>query len=180
MAADRLARLERLHDELGIPADYARRSGMPAIAEATTTVVVGRRPDGEPHRLAPTAAAAWSTLQAAAERDGVRLQLLSGFRSLEHQAALIRRKLEHGAALAEVLRVIAAPGFSEHHSGHAVDIGTPGCAPLSEAFAATDAFRWLQRHAHAHGFVLSYPEANGYGIIYEPWHWACAPVPTLD
>jgi len=177
---DRRTRLAQLHADLGIPADYAARSGMPAIAEATETVVVGQRSDGREHRLAPAAAAAWSTLQAAAERDGVRLLLLSGFRSLEYQADLVRRKLEDGMHLEDVLRVIAAPGFSEHHSGHAVDIGTPGCAPLSEAFAETAAFRWLQRRAGDHGFVLSYPRANGYGIIYEPWHWALAPVPRLD
>jgi len=173
-------RLQRLHARLGIPADYAARSRMPRIAEAAETVVVGRRRDGREHRLAPLAAAAWSTLQAAAERDGVRLWLLSGFRSFEYQADLIERKLAAGCRLADILRVVAAPGFSEHHSGHAVDMGTPGCEPLSEAFGDTPAFKWLERNAQRHGFYLSYPEANGYGIVYEPWHWALTPVPTLD
>ncbi|MFX5776691.1 D-alanyl-D-alanine carboxypeptidase family protein, partial [Acinetobacter baumannii] len=50
----------------------------------------------------------------------------------------------------------AAPGFSEHHSGHALDIGTPGDAPAEESFETTDAFAWLQAHAGGHGFHLSY------------------------
>ncbi len=170
-------RLQGLHAELGIPADYGQRSGLPRIPEAAVTVVVGARPDGREHRLAPLAAAAWSTLVAAAERDGVQLLLLSGFRSLEYQGRLIRRKLEQGGTLDEALTVLAAPGYSEHHSGHAVDIGTPGCAALSTSFEKTRAFAWLNRHAGHHGFRLSYPRANGYGIIYEPWHWALEPLP---
>ena len=172
-------RLGQLHGALGIPANYAARTGLPRIHEAPETVLV-TRPDGQNRPLAPQAAAAWGVLEAAAERDGVRLLLLSGFRSLEYQAELVRRKLEQGVTLADVLSVIAAPGYSEHHSGHAVDIGTPGCEPLSESFEHTRAFAWLQRHAPRHGFHLSYPRANGRGIIYEPWHWALSPLPVAD
>ena len=171
-------RLRVLHAELGIPGDYAERSGLPLIAEAPVTVVVGSPRAGGERRLAPAAAAAWSALEAAAERDGVRLLLLSGYRSYEYQAQLLRRKREQGVALADALTVLAAPGYSEHHSGHAVDIGTPGCAPLSTAFEDTAAFAWLERHAGSFGFRLSYPRANGFGIIYEPWHWALVPLPS--
>lgn len=179
MTDDR-ARLRRLHAELGIPADYASRSGLPHVAEAGATVIVGSGGAGPARRLAPRAAAAWSTLAAAAERDGIHLLLLSGFRTYEYQAGLLRNKLEQGMVLDEALTIIAAPGHSEHHSGHAVDIGTPGCPPLSEAFENTAAFAWLVRAAEHHGFRLSYPRANGYGIIYEPWHWALAPIPFAD
>jgi len=173
-------RIAAIHAELGIPADYAASRGLPRVAEAGERVrVTGPHARGEP-QLAPAAAAAWSRLAAAAERDGVRLLLLSGFRSYAYQAELIRRKLDRGQSFAEILAVVAAPGFSEHHSGHAVDIGTPGCEPLSEEFEDTSAFRWLERRADTHGFRLSYPRGNGLGIIYEPWHWALTPVPTLD
>lgn len=173
-------RLRQLHERLGIAADYAARTALPRIPEAPETVVVACPRGGREHRLAPAAAAAWSTLAAAAERDGVRLLLISGFRSYEYQAELLMRKVASGVELADALTVIAAPGFSEHHSGHAVDIGTPGCEPLSEAFESTRAFAWLRRHADHHGFRMSYPRANGRGIIYEPWHWALTPVPGAD
>ena len=64
------------------------------------------------------------------------------------------------------------PGFSEHHSGRALDLGTPGCDGLSEDFEATQAFEWLSESASRFGFVLSYPHDNAWGFSYEPWHWA--------
>ena len=73
----------------------------------------------------------------------------------------------------QILRVSAAPGYSEHHSGRAVDVTTPGCAPLTGEFESTAAFAWLAAHARDFGFVLTYPRDNRYGVIYEPWHW-CA------
>jgi len=65
----------------------------------------------------------------------------------------------------------AAPGYSEHHGGRALDIGTPDEPPAEESFEKTAAFEWLQRNAEGHGFVLSYPRDNPHGIVYEPWHW---------
>ena len=65
----------------------------------------------------------------------------------------------------------AAPGYSEHHTGRAVDLTTPGTPPLLEAFERTAAFAWLERHAARFGFVMTYPRNNPLGVIYEPWHW---------
>ncbi|HTH47913.1 MAG TPA: M15 family metallopeptidase, partial [Candidatus Limnocylindria bacterium] len=127
--------------------------------------------DGRELKLAPATAAAWAALSATAGRDGVTLLLISGFRSVEHQRQIVERKLAEGKSLAEILRVNAAPGYSEHHTGRAVDIGTPGCPPLTEAFEETAAFAWLARRAAGFGFRLSYPRDNPHGVIYEPWHW---------
>ena len=71
----------------------------------------------------------------------------------------------------EILKVSAAPGYSEHHSGRVVDLTTPGYAPLEEEFEDSAAFAWLCRSAAEHGFYLSYPRGNPHGIAYEPWHW---------
>ncbi|MEI6358111.1 MAG: M15 family metallopeptidase, partial [Verrucomicrobiota bacterium] len=102
---------------------------------------------------------------------GVTLLLISGFRSVEHQHQILAKKLAAGQTLEETLRVNAAPGYSEHHTGRAVDIGTPGCPPLEEAFEGTAAFAWLSRNAGAAGFRMTYPRGNPQGVIYEPWHW---------
>ncbi|HPF74253.1 MAG TPA: D-alanyl-D-alanine carboxypeptidase family protein, partial [Xanthomonadaceae bacterium] len=64
-----------------------------------------------------------------------------------------------------------APGFSEHHSGNALDIGTPDEPPAEESFENTAAFDWLCENAPNFGFQLSYPRNNPHGIVYEPWHW---------
>jgi zinc D-Ala-D-Ala carboxypeptidase len=110
-------------------------------------------------------------MRTAAAADRVTLQLVSGFRSIERQTEIVLRKIRAGALLEEVLQVNAYPGFSEHHTGRALDIGSPHCAHLTEAFASTPEFTWLERHADEFGFRLSYPRNNALGLIFEPWHW---------
>ena len=124
-----------------------------------------------PQRLTPEAFAAWRAMREAAAADGVVLLMVSAFRSLDYQHALIAGKLAKGQELAAVLRVNAPPGFSEHHTGRAVDIGTPDCPALQQEFDRSPAFRWLEARAGDFGFHMSYPPDNPFGIIYEPWHW---------
>jgi D-alanyl-D-alanine carboxypeptidase len=172
MRPRRSAPLAAIHRELGIPPDYAAARGLPRLREARRLVTVGRAPDdGRIVRLTPRAAAAWRRLQAAAARDGVELLPLSGFRSVARQTALIRGKLAAGQSLEAILRSVAAPGHSEHHSGRAIDIGAPEHLALDGDFARTSAYRWLRRHAAQHGFTLTFPRGNRYGIVFEPWHW---------
>lgn len=156
---------------LGIDEGLPRRRRLRAFAEARRLAFAGLGTDGRDKFLAPAAAAAWRGMQQRAAKAGVTLQLISAFRSYDFQVALIRGKLDRGRTLADVLGVNAPPGYSEHHTGRALDIGTPGVAPLDEAFEHTDAFRWLQAHAKRFGFSLSYPRGNPQGYVYEPWHW---------
>ncbi len=144
---------------------------MPRQREARKLVVIGRNPDGRIVRLIPRAAAAWKRMQAAATRDGVTLMPVSGFRSVARQTDIIRAKLAAGQSIDRILRFMAAPGCSEHHTGRAIDVGAPSRADLTAAFARTREFRWLRMHARRFGFRLSYPRRNLHGIGYEPWHW---------
>jgi zinc D-Ala-D-Ala carboxypeptidase len=161
-----------IHAALGIPTDYGATRHLRPQREAKRLVMVGRTPDdGRAVRLAPRAAAAWRRMRAAAARDGVVLLPLSGFRSVARQRAIIREKLAGSQRIADILRLVAAPGYSEHHTGRALDIGSPDDLALDEEFARTTAFRWLRRHATKFGFRLSYPRRNPHGIAYEPWHW---------
>lgn len=163
---------QTLHRELGIPADYAAGRGLPYFAEARRLVDVGPNLVGRMQRLAPEAAVKWRQMAAAADGDGIRLLLVSGFRSFDYQGELIRNKLAQGQLIAEILRVNAAPGFSQHHTGLAVDVATPGSRPLTEEFEHSDAFRWLTENAATFGFSMTYPRDNPWGFIYEPWHWS--------
>lgn len=162
----------QLHRELGIPAGYGQVRGLPIYPEATGLVEVGPNLVGRMQRLTPEAAAGWHDMVAAASGDGVRLLIVSGFRSHDYQAELIRKKLAAGQSIGEILTVNAAPGFSQHHTGRAVDIATPGSRPLTEEFEQSDAYRWLARRAAEFGFSLTYPRDNPWGFIHEPWHWA--------
>lgn len=161
----------RLCEELGISTALLRARRLRFHAEARRLVPVGLGTDGRDKLLAPSAAKAWLAMREAAAQQGVALLLISAFRSAEFQALLIRDKLQRGLSLDEILRVNAPPATSEHHTGQAVDIGAEHCAALSEAFEQTPAYAWLQRHASAFGFSLSYPRGNAQGYLYEPWHW---------
>lgn len=161
--------LRELHSELGIPEGYADR--LPPHAEAEALVDAGANILGRPVRLDPAAHAAWLEMSRAALGDGITLLLVTGFRSYDHQARLIRKKLNQGRAIADILETDAAPGHSEHHTGRAVDVATPGSRPLTEDFEGSPAFGWLAANAGRFGFSLSYPRGNLHGLAYAPWHW---------
>ncbi len=164
--------LRELHEELGIPRDYGADGGPPAFEEAAELVEVGPNLVGKMQRLTPAAARQWQAMVEAADAVGIQLLIVSGFRGIEYQAALIRNKIKAGQRIEDILRVNAAPGHSEHHTGCAVDIATPGSRPLTEEFEATNAYRWLESRAIEFGFSLTYPRDNPWGIAFEPWHWS--------
>ena len=164
--------LRELHAELGIPADYGEDGGPPVFDEALDLVEIGPNLVGRMQKLTQGAAANWQAMVTAAAADGVTLMVVSGFRTVDYQARLIRKKIAAGQDIEAILKVNAAPGYSEHHTGQAVDIATPGSRPLTEEFEATEAFRWLTDKAGSFGFSMSYPRDNPWGFIYEPWHWS--------
>jgi len=163
--------VERLH-ELGLDeVGYANRSGLTLIPEPSTLAYAGHDRYSRPLWLTRDCARGWKRMHAAAMRAGVVLEAISGYRSHDYQLGIFRRKLARGQTVEEILMVNAAPGFSEHHAGSALDLGTPGDPAAEESFEKTPAFAWLQRHAAEFGFVMSYPRGNPHGITYEPWHW---------
>ena len=155
----------------GITGAYLQQRGLRLYDEARELVLADTGADGRECLLTPAAAQAWRAMQSAAGADGITLVLESAFRSVARQVEILQAKLAAGQALADVLLLVAPPGCSEHHTGRAVDIGTPGSMALREAFETTTAFAWLRANAGQHGFVMSYPRGNAQGYSYEPWHW---------
>jgi zinc D-Ala-D-Ala carboxypeptidase len=95
-----------------------------------------------------------------ARRAGVRIRLVSAYRSYAAQATLLAaytKRLGRAAAL----RQVARPGHSEHQLGVALDIA-----------ATRGAYAWASRNAWRYGFVLSYPRGRTATTCYryEPWH----------
>jgi D-alanyl-D-alanine carboxypeptidase len=163
--------VERLH-ELGLDEiNYSKQTGLVLVPEPSTLACAGRDRYARPLWLTRATAHAWQRMRAAALHDGIVLEAISGYRSHDYQLGIFRRKLARGLSVEEILVVNAAPGFSEHHAGSALDIGTPGEPAAEESFEKTPAFAWLQRSAVEFGFVMSYPRGNLHGISYEPWHW---------
>ena len=161
--------------QLGLDDAYGERTGLALVAEPARLEFAGIDRFRRPLWLREPAARAWRRMQAAARGDGVGLQAISGWRSHDYQLGIFERKLARGQTVDQILAVNAAPGYSEHHGGAALDIGTPGEPPAEESFEATPAFAWLQRRAGEFGFRLSYPRGNPHGIVYEPWHWRWHP-----
>jgi len=151
--------------------DYARRTGLALVGEPATLALAGFDRYRRPLWMTAAAGQAWRALQAAAATEGVRLEAISGYRSHAYQLGIFERKRARGQSVAQILTVNAAPGYSEHHGGDALDIGTPGQPPAEESFEHTEAFAWLTAHAGRFGFHMSYPRDNPHGIVYEPWHW---------
>jgi zinc D-Ala-D-Ala carboxypeptidase len=110
----------------------------------------------------------------AAQAEGVGLVLLSGFRSVEDQTHLFFDvKAERGQNADTRADVSAPPGYSEHHTGYAADVGDanePG-TNLSQSFGQTAAFKWIQQNAAYYSFEMSFAKGNPEKVSYEPWHW---------
>lgn len=123
--------------------------------------------------LSPPAAQSFQAMQRAAAIEGVSLVPLSGFRDRQTQRSLFfDGAAERGQSLEQRARVSAPPGFSEHHTGYAIDIGdanAPG-SHLQVSFQDTAAGRWLLANAGEFGFELSFPPSHPC-VNYEPWHW---------
>ncbi|NOX76724.1 MAG: M15 family metallopeptidase [Gammaproteobacteria bacterium] len=165
-------RIMEIHVQLGISDNYASQHGLVLQWEETHLVDIGEDIFQRPQQLSEQASARWQVMKSQAKKDGVLLGVVSAFRSVDAQTKIIQKKLDQGQALTKILKINAAPGYSEHHTGCALDITTPGCAALSESFESTEAFDWLRENAREYSFLLSYPRKNSFGIAYEPWHWA--------
>lgn len=160
---------------LGITPDLQASCRMPLCCEEPELVDAGTDMFDRPQQMTPATLAAWQAMLVAAAADGIELKLVSAYRSISYQCELIRRKLENGQALEDILCVNAIPGYSEHHTGRALDLHAGDDDPLTESFEAHPAFDWLNLHAGEFGFYLSYPRNNPAGIDYEPWHWCHQP-----
>ena len=108
-----------------------------------------------------------------AKKDGIFLVFLSGYRSINLQNDIFYSlKSIRNQEASERARVSAPPGYSEHSTGFAIDIGdaTQRETDFEAEFENTDAFRWLIKNAAKFHFKLSFSKNNKY-IDYEPWHW---------
>lgn len=105
-----------------------------------------------------------------AKKSGVTLYVYSAYRSFKSQEILKGGYIvAYGAGTAN--QFSADQGYSEHQLGTTVDFMTTGInGELSNIFATTPAYAWLEANAYKYGFELSYPKDNS-DYIYEPWHW---------
>ena len=166
-----IAEIESCLNSLGIPYSLVEERNLPIFHDADELMVIGYNSSGNPYYLAPEAGKEWFKLRDAAKSDGVTLTIVSAYRSFQRQFEIVKSKIERGISPEIVFSVNAPPGYSEHHTGRALDLGTLNCIPLDKSFEKTSAFSWLQKNAKHFRFELSYPASNPFGFEYEPWHW---------
>jgi len=162
---------KKILKELGINEEALAARGLKQFDEASELVIAEIDSDGFKFHLTPKAAKAWKDLSSKAQKDKIEIFIVSAFRSIDLQCKIIKKKIEAGNDISEILKVCAAPGYSQHHTGNAIDIGTQGFDNLEIDFETTKAFSWLEKYAEEYGFILSYPRDNDNGYLYEPWHW---------
>jgi D-alanyl-D-alanine carboxypeptidase len=157
------------------------------------------------HSLQPEVFAAWRALQIAARGDGVELELVSAYRSIERQREIFRRTLEQAGIdrqgrgpsvedlrsgraddlIEAVLRESSPPGYSKHHSGYTIDITDAASGLEFTDFGRTAGFAWISRrnflNAKRFGFLPSYPlGADSQGPDPEPWEYVWVGTAALE
>lgn len=136
--------------------------------------------------LQPYALEGWQKLKEAAGKDGVPLNLSSGYRSIAFQRDFFMQKLRgSGASVAaiaggqadgavvSIISSVAPPGYSRHHNGYTMDFT---CGDGNTTFKYTVCFRWLKednyRRTKDTGIIPSYPEeADQQGPEPEAWEY---------
>lgn len=116
---------------------------------------------------------AFNRMKDDAKAQGVKLVLISGFRTITSQHTLFQRQIRKRGSKEAAAKLSAPPGYSEHHTGYALDIGD-GKQPyldLQTQFESSQAYLWLANNAYKYGFELSFPKNNRQGVSFEPWHW---------
>ena len=104
------------------------------------------------------------------EKENLNIRIISAYRSYDYQESLYNRYLNNDKQ--EIVdKYSARAGYSEHHTGLAIDIDN---IKLDfNKFHLTKEFIWMQENAYKYGFILRYPKdkENITGYTYEPWHY---------
>jgi D-alanyl-D-alanine carboxypeptidase len=131
-------------------------------------------------QLRAEAAQAMRDMIAAAAAQGLTITVESAYRSYDYQVDTFRNQVARfGEQRAEIQ--VARPGYSEHQTGLAADVGGGGC-DIESCFATTAEGRWVAAHGPEFGYVVRYPDGaqDVTGYKYEPWHvrYVGAPLAT--
>lgn len=148
---------------------------LPDDWESQITLVTSYDPWGDEVLIEETTLKQFEKLQAALLDRGLDIYLDSVYRSVDDQIALRNYfKQEYGEDYCK--QYVAVPGYSEHHTGLAVDV----CITVDGKYnndndvmlAQTDLFNEVHTLMPQFGFILRYPEGKEdiTGYSYEPWH----------
>jgi zinc D-Ala-D-Ala carboxypeptidase len=111
-------------------------------------------------KLDPALRKAVQQAETAMKRDGITMQVTTGWRSKKYQQELLDKAIRKYGTKKKALEYVAEPDESHHVTGHAVDIGP------------TNADDWLTRHGNRYGLCQT--------LSNEIWHFELATKPGDD
>lgn len=100
-----------------------------------------------------------------AKKEGIELSILSGYRSVSSQKNIIQTRINNGENEKEIYKSNAYAGYSEHHTGYAIDIND-----INAEFADSKEGKWVASNSLKYGFRISFPINNVQKLSFEPWH----------
>lgn len=157
---------------------YVINQKMPKKEHYVNGILIANKMFPMPQSFAPgeskEARAAFEKLNEKAKTVGYEFDAFSTYRSYDRQVELYNNYVARdGQEAADTYS--ARPGFSEHQTGLAFDIGEVGNSAdyADDHFGETDAGKWLAAHAHEFGFIMRYPQGKKdvTGYKYESWHF---------
>ncbi|MBW2960929.1 M15 family metallopeptidase [Mesonia aestuariivivens] len=152
---------------------------------------------GNGYQLRKEAYEAFLKMQKAAAKDDIFIQIVSSYRSFDHQKRIWNRKfkrftqqgLSSTAAINKIIEYSTIPGTSRHHWGTDIDIiDSKPKAPTSllqpENYYGNGVYlplsEWMKKNAKDYGFEIVYTnDKNRKGFKHEPWHFSYAPLSKI-
>ncbi|WP_291801184.1 M15 family metallopeptidase [Lutibacter sp.] len=149
---------------------------------------------GEDFKLQNDAFIAFKKMQKEALKEGISIQIVSAYRSFNHQKKIWNRKYKQyilegfseQQTIAKIIEYSSIPGTSRHHWGTDIDIidnarSRPKKLLIESNYTKNRIYSklkiWMDKNASNFGFYLVYnnnPTRKGYK--YEPWHYTYKPL----
>lgn len=134
--------------------------------------LIGLPADFDPG-LSPEVENAYEMMRTDALEEDLNFVITSDYRSYADQEAIYNDYIGIYGSVEEAERWVNVPGFSEHQTGLAIDVGSYESWELQEMpFGFTEESVWVAENGHEYGFIIRYPEGfeDITGMAYEPWH----------
>lgn len=118
----------------------------------------------------PETVKAYKELTSDMKKEGLTVYVVSSYRSYSYQKNLYNYYMKKDKSKDVVDTYSSRPGYSEHHTGRALDISQ--VKNNLDAFEGSDEANWVYDNAYKYGFIVRYKkgEEDVTGYIFEPWH----------
>ncbi len=152
---------------------------------------------GEGFQLQKEVYNAFMQMKAEALKSDIHIQIVSSYRSYNHQNRIWERKYNRNISkgltpqesIKKIIEYSTIPGTSRHHWATDIDIidanaVQPSSVLQPKHFEDKGCYRnlklWMDKYASHFGFYLVYTNAlNRKGFKYEPWHYSYKPLSSM-